>query len=348
MDQARHELHFLSGLFDAAGNEAALTEPLLAFNRLVRGCNASIAIIDPRRPSTSLYVPSHIPGEMVVAYLPQIGDDPWYAAASRLVGLVHVLGTQLVPQREYRRSRVYTDMNRRVGSEYSALSILRGSDLDVGLVANRSARQGDFDTSVLKRMRVWFPHVVRFARLHLALTHDDAVSPDRCIVEEDDNGIFFVSAAARTLLLDAAAGISCGADGLHITGDQDASFRSACRACLNGSAPAQSSFSVIGGGSTLTISVRPRREITPSLTRRWLARIELQRSSVAVKDGSAIARTYRLTAAERRLLLAVQSGVTLREYAQQVSRSIHTVQTQMKMLLQKTGSRRQLDLLRLS
>lgn len=60
-----------------------------------------------------------------------------------------------------------------------------------------------------------------------------------------------------------------------------------------------------------------------------------------------VARKFNLTPAEARLAAALASGAWLQNYAQTSGVSINTVKTQLRMLFQKTGTSRQVDLVRL-
>lgn len=64
-------------------------------------------------------------------------------------------------------------------------------------------------------------------------------------------------------------------------------------------------------------------------------------------SSSVVVRNYGLTKAEARLTLALVNGMTVTEYAEANGTSIHTVYSQVKCVLAKTGVRRQAELVRL-
>lgn len=59
------------------------------------------------------------------------------------------------------------------------------------------------------------------------------------------------------------------------------------------------------------------------------------------------ARHFKLSALEARLSLALADGLTINEYSERFFTSPHTTRTHLKSIFQKTGTRRQGDLLRL-
>jgi DNA-binding CsgD family transcriptional regulator len=59
------------------------------------------------------------------------------------------------------------------------------------------------------------------------------------------------------------------------------------------------------------------------------------------------AQQFQLTAAELRLCVAWANGLTLREYSEKFHVSLHTARSQLKSIFDKTGTHRQIQLLRL-
>lgn len=335
--EARAELAFVGGLMDAITDIDALSEPLVGFNTLMRGSNSSIAVLGGH--GTSLYMPSHIPLSVVAAYLPRIEEDPWYAAGARLRGEIHALGSTLVPQREYRKSRVYADLNRLVGTEYAILSGNLHVQPQILLISNRTARQRDFDGQDIARMRRLYPHVTRFARLR---SEHDALRrprPGVGIIDIPRTGRAEIDGAAADLLADIPDGWRDGR-GPAFTGRDAIEFAEAVRACHAGAYPAREHFDLGRGDARVDMQLRPgRRPGSPG----WVARLTLTRSPD--DKGGALAGVH-LTRAERGLLDALLAGATVAEHAALRKRSIHTVRFQLKALLAKTGCRRQVDLVR--
>jgi DNA-binding CsgD family transcriptional regulator len=100
-------------------------------------------------------------------------------------------------------------------------------------------------------------------------------------------------------------------------------------------------------GSGLLVSVAPLRAramgFGPSTPAAVLTFCDPQDSIV---DGRALADAYGLTPAECRLAAAIADGVTLAEYAERNCITIGTARTHLKHIFQKTGWRRQADLVR--
>lgn len=330
---ARAEAAFLGGLLDAVGDVSALAAPLARLNDVMRGSNTTISMLGDE----SIYVPSHIPSSVVAEYLPRIEEDPWFQAPVRRRGVTHALGTMLVPQREYRRSRVYSDLNRRVGTEYAVFSGQLDAWPQLIFVANRGPHQRDFGAQDLARMRRLYPAVVRFAHLHLLHMRAQRPQPGAGRVDLACDGRADADAVAAALL-DARPGLWIDGIGPALAHVDAAAFRQAVAACSRGELPRQARYTLGEGEARLGLQVGPVRRGDGA---GWIARIELVANPARERPSLAF-----LTPAERRLLAALVAGSTLREHAERGRRSMNTVRSQLKSLLAKTGCRRQVDLVR--
>lgn len=79
----------------------------------------------------------------------------------------------------------------------------------------------------------------------------------------------------------------------------------------------------------------------------YLAAIFIEADVTASSLDEALIQNYRLTRAESRLAVAVASGESLHQYLERNCVGIETVRTQMKQILSKTGTHRQLDFIKL-
>src|SRR5262249_37832765 len=72
----------------------------------------------------------------------------------------------------------------------------------------------------------------------------------------------------------------------------------------------------------------------------------MEREQGSLVDHEAVRRLYGLTDAEAAVVEGLVRGLTLRQIAAERRASIHTVRTQMKSVLSKTGAGRQAELVR--
>lgn len=340
MNTEVEENAFAAALLHAVGDEDALRAALRDVQSRLRASNASLSIVNKQRPGEGLYVATEIDQQLVDAYFPQMAEDPWYSRLSARVGEVHVLGTDLVPQRVMRRSRIYADFNRRVGLERLATSALLGGDTDVLLIANGSRRRGNFDREALRALGRLLPHATRFARLQQHAGTSAAAAREDCL-DVDARGVCYVGpAAARALAASGVARVHLRRLRLPAPGAD--AFARDVGLCLRGLTPV-GVLRIRALGGTLELDIAPARTAGDGASR-WLARVRVR---LEVAEAASLATAIGLTPAERRVLAALQLGQSARDLAERSHRSVNTVRSQIKSLLRKTGARRQVELLRM-
>lgn len=100
------------------------------------------------------------------------------------------------------------------------------------------------------------------------------------------------------------------------------------------------------GRKTLSLMIVPMHSSSASLKGAALLFLH-DPANVPTATPELIARLFSLTNAESELVVALCSGSSLEQAAQARQTSLHTVRTQLKSIFDKTGTRRQIDLLAL-
>lgn len=231
---------------------------------------------------------------------------------------------------------------------------LRGTDVTT-IVLGRPNRLGAFDDDEVARLAPWHRHIVRAERIwrSLGLTRS-AVAHLDTLLDQSSAALFFLDDQLQLVRHTAAAEPMLRRDhGLRIVGGrlraarlvEDASLQNALALALAAGTPAPVSVTgplpgeglvlsvarltgaaAIGGGRCLLVSARP----------------------LAPPDLAATLRhRFGLTGAEAGLALALHEGTTLRRLADQRGVSLNTVRSQLAAVFDKTGQRRQQDLIRL-
>ena len=338
---------FRGALFNAIGDRDALQSALSIVSRHVGAINASLIVDDRREGSESMYVAERPDAAVLAAYLPKLQDDPYYIAGTARPGVITATGAMLVPDRKYRRTRHYADFVRRVGHEHLAITCMSNLDYVVALVLYRPKGQDSFDAHTLALMRLLLPDVVKFARLQIQLAQVGMKEGDAKRMEITRAGLEHVGREVPHLLQDATS-LRLVAGTLRISGTTGRMFAHAVEQCLCGCPPSVGALYAQSGDHKLLLHVRPKLRLGPNLNRSWSAVVDIEVISITDAALSRLTVTDGITAAEARLLRALVDGSSVAEYAMATQRSIHTIRNQLKSLMQRTGARRQTDLVRMA
>lgn len=284
--------------------------------------------------------------------------NPWlpllHRAEPGAVGASH----ELVPDAEYLRSTYYNEMGRRIDQYYgqAGLMIRSSSTLAViGAVRNRAAGPcGAWETALLRAL---MPHLARALRMHQQFARLDAQAS--ALMESLDRlarGIVLLDGRGRVLRANQAAERMSGqSDGLCLSSRglraADAAESTALQRLILEAAQTASGNGLSSGG-TMTIS-------RPSLRRPWIAVISPHKGPLGeglaaimlidpeenhVPGAAIISKLAGFTAAETRLAQMLASGLRLEDAADELGITMNTARTHTRRILDKTGLRRQTDL----
>jgi DNA-binding CsgD family transcriptional regulator len=272
----------------------------------------------------------------------------------------------LVPRREFVETRFYREWAGPQGYIDNIFAIIDKSATSYGVIAvTRDEESGVVDDQARRRMCLLAPHVRRAVLIGNVIDLRQAeASMFAEMVGSLACAVFFVDANARILFANAAAQNLLG-DGKVVRNiesalaafdpEADKALRSVFAASADGDA------AVGTAGVAVLLSVSP--------TELWLAHVLPMTSGVrqqartsyaaaaavfvrkaspdAPSSMETVAKLYRLTASELRVLQSVMETGGVRTMANTLGLSEATVKTHLQRLFTKTGTRRQSDLIKL-
>jgi DNA-binding CsgD family transcriptional regulator len=298
--------------------------------------------------------------------------DPWddrlaQLRQSRPTGVCRI-GSSYLPFRDLRRSGYFemvTDEEMQVGPLVTLY--VEGDDSGSGLpptrlVVVRGPRDPDFTDETARLMSAIHAPLRAAVRNYWAFTRIRQLErapetayhalPQPVLVLRGDAGIEYANAAADALLV---RGNLLAAAGGHLV--RAGSYSSAklglfLSAASRGIAQQVAIFAsapIASAGAVLHLTRLPPET---AFEARWprasvLATVQLQPAIDTAAKLPALARRFGFTSAESDILKELSSGATPSDIAERRQVRVSTVRTQIRGLLEKSGSRRQADLVRL-
>lgn len=325
----------------------------------------ALAYFDHRRHQAGVHHSVNMSPQQIQEYQNYYGsvDNLWAAAANHPRRGELLTRDELVPFPEMRRSEFYNDYLVRHGlPQQFGYTILTGSDFNASLTFCRAERFGTATEAEAHLLNTLLPHLQRAFRMH---KHLDSVVAERDAAREALNRI---PQAVIVLTLDGRPAITnrraedllAEKDGLILTAGGITAADKLGRQCLNNALLAVQQPTQKGFFKTLLIS-RPsgkrsyeivvmRNDVAPPLLGIPTPHIvifvhdpDLRR----VPSEQMLRDLFKLTPQEARLASQLMQGYSLEEAAEEQSVSYNTVKSHLMHLFQKTGVRRQSELLRL-
>lgn len=233
---------------------------------------------------------------------------------------------------------------------------LRGSDVTT-ITLGRPDHHGVFEDDDIARLRPIHRHLVRAERLWRSLgLRQAALDQFDTLLATSSHALFFLDdqlavlrrTAAADALLTRGGALRVVSGRLHAHGMAiDAAVQHALASALRGGAP--SPVAIVGrrpeDGVMLSVARLGERAMAGVSGARCL--LVSARPLVAPDPAAAVRERWGLTTAEAELALALRAGETLRTVAARREVSINTIRNQLGAIFDKTGSRRQQDLVRL-
>jgi DNA-binding CsgD family transcriptional regulator len=284
--------------------------------------------------------------------------NPWlpllHRAEPGAVGASH----ELVPDAEYLRSPYYNDMGRRIDQYYGQAGLMIRSSSTLGVIgAVRNKAAGPCGAWEIGLLQALMPHLARALRMHQQFAKLDAqASALMDSLDQLARGIVLLDGCGRLLRANQAAERMAGqADGLYLSSSglraADTAESTALQRLILVAAQTAKGSGLSSGG-TMTIS-------RPSLRRPWIAVISPHKGPLGeglaavmlidpeehlVPCAAIVSKFVGFTAAETRLAQLLASGVRLETAAEQLGITMNTARTHTRRMLDKTGLRRQTDL----
>ena len=357
----------IAEIYDTALDVTSWQEVLAKLCTFVPGCASNLFSQDARCSIAEIHFSWGDDPKYVQLYLEKyIKMNPFFpAAAFDEVGRVAVQ-SDIVPFDEFHESRFYHEWAKPQGYVDCLYCVLEKSQFGSAMITVRRNQAGGLvDDEARRRMNLLVPHIRRAVLISRALEHSKAQSGDLhellghisagIFLLTDRAGIAYANEAGEKLILQNDAIASRAGKLTALDPSTDAVLSSTLSELQQGSASPG-----VGGIAIPIIGKSGQRYVAHVLpmTSGLRRRMAMQYSAVAAvfirKAGltwaspvETVAKLYKLTASEVRVLLAVAEQGGYSEIASALGLSEDTVKTHLRHIYQKTGTRRQPDLVRL-
>jgi DNA-binding CsgD family transcriptional regulator/PAS domain-containing protein len=300
--------------------------------------------------------------------------DPWLNRAAErglLVTGVIGLGSALVPPNEYEKTEFHNDFGKSFGVWRGGVSAVILADSRLSALLNASQRPGGrtFDQDDVLLLRRLLPHLQRAFQLYERLSEvTQAKSAVEDVIDRMPFGVVLLDGTGRVTFVNRAAKrVFDARDGLTLR-NREVSAASTKQttelhqAIAEALAAGRGQGVLTTGGGVLAVD-RPSLKrpfqvlITPVHSRAPAVAFSGPKPIAAlfVSDvenetgtpGQMLRTFYGLTPAESRLASELLQHRTVEEAAETLDISLNTARSQLKRLFEKTGTRRQSELLRL-
>jgi DNA-binding CsgD family transcriptional regulator len=341
----------------------------------------SIAAVS-RSKQSALLVRSAVSGAVEVCGSSGTAPENWarFAAvmsAGRAPSFMHVLpatdavrSSGILEDREFERSAFYNEAVRPTGGFYAVVaSLLRTHEQGVFLIVGRDLGREDYGHEDVAAVKTLLPHLATAFRIsHRLRAADFRAAGAVAALDRLDNGVVLLDAAtkiafanrAAEILLDGNNGLRVNADGLSaVDANADNKLRLLIAACVwDGSANGgPGRFVDVPRGADrapLRILVVPCGERTAQEVSDWLRHArpaamllitDPERDRLARKEE--LRRRFGLTSAEAEVAFEIVRGDGREAAAARLGISVTTASTHLTHIFEKTGTRRQAQLVRL-
>ena len=284
--------------------------------------------------------------------------NPWVPTLWRsqpgLVGASH----EYISDADYAKSPYYQEFGRKIDQFYGQAGLIFKSESSLGLIGGvRSRPAGRCDERDKQLLTVLMPHLARALRMHMQFAQLNAQAD--CLLDFLDRltrGVILFDEWGRTLRVNRAAErIIAQQDGLYLS---TRGLRTSDRALtielqrLIYEAAQTAGGAGFSSGGTLAV-------VRPSLKRPWIVVVSPYKSTSGDKLAAALlidpdehpvaatevlAKTFGFTRAEARLSQLLASGNRVEDAAEQLGITVNTARTHVRRMLDKTGLRRQTEL----
>jgi DNA-binding CsgD family transcriptional regulator len=355
-------------IYDTTTSADALPELLGALQQLFRARACGVAVFNFQRRKGALHSSSGYLPEFVDSYFNHYSHhDPWLRNEQpyRVPGTVH-LSQELVPDAKLRESRFYQEWLKPQGLFYRLSAVLLREGANLCYFATlRGPEDPLFGFDEIRLCRTLAPHLrsavhMRRQLAMLEVERNAAVEvldrlPTAVVLCDPSGAPVIVNGAAREIL--------ASSDGLVVRGGKLAARRQLETAALEnlivGAASAARgqgessggtlSVSRASGSRPLSVLVSPMRapSAVPGHRRIAAALFISDPESVILTNEERLLQLYGLTPAESRLAAKIAQGRSLEEAATMLNIKTQTARSYIKRILCKTGTKRQVELVRL-
>ncbi|WP_195763656.1 helix-turn-helix transcriptional regulator [Duganella guangzhouensis] len=294
-------------------------------------------------------------------------EDIWAAAARRRGWMkrdVVLIGSELVPSDQLRRSRYYNEFARHYGMEGMLGSVLFDGSEGQGIPFTnlcwyRPPGHGDFELRhkrQLAQLLIHFQQALKIQHqlksLHTRWQLGGPAGRTLSILLNADGRILHANALAEQALASGSGLLHCVNQRLRSLGRRSSpAVDDALAACRVSQRPLQMLVQIAQRDMLLSAVLLPLPVEQACYAgwqddRHFLLMLELPRDN-SEEMIARVAEMFGLSGAEQRLATALADGQTLEQIAEVRCVSHNTVRTQVRSLLAKTGYSRQIDLVRM-
>lgn len=357
----------VAAVYDAALDPGAWPLMLGRLSSAMNACGASLIVQHTNSRLTRWAVPTGVYVPMFQAYNAHWAalNPMWSPTFAAPPGAV-LIDCALVDRDAFRGSEFFNDFVAPLGILSSMAAKLRHDrELCAVVAVARSPRQGEFGPRDAALLGALVPHLQRAVQIHQRLSSLTVERADLAeVMNRLDQGMVLVDACGRVLfanrealaILGAADGLRIGPEGLHAERPEQT------RALIRLIAQAAKPDGCGGLGGTIILSRRshPRpltvlvAPVRAEVTLAWLAAGPIPAAVILITDPGRtpdlniddVRQLYGLTRTEASIAVAVLHGAELREIAESRGVSVTTARTHLQRIFDKTGTRRQADLVR--
>lgn len=364
-------LRLISRVYEAALDSALWPRVLVELTDAVGGSQAMMGIHDVSNRSTAVIAP-RMSAEDLASYRDHWARDDilWHRTNSARVGRI-LEAERFAPREEFVRTPIYNEWHRPLGIGVAGLGVNLFVEDGVPAVCGikRPAHRDAFSREETAVFAAVAPHLVRAAEIQRRLQElEQARAAARAVAEEERSRIVVVDASGRVLEMDAAARRFLGSeDGLFVENGRLQARDAATSAILERLVKrcGRRNLAARGGGGSVAVPRGRNRaplhlDVAPisGSDRRggveWL-RLDGPSAIIAISDPEGapavskqrlIAR-FALTPAEADLAIEIARGDGRQAAARRLGISVGTVRSHLMRVFEKTGVRRQAELVRI-
>jgi DNA-binding CsgD family transcriptional regulator/PAS domain-containing protein len=367
MPEAEQLSALIADIYDTAFNADSWPRVLEKICAFIPGCASNVFSQDTMCNIAQIHYSWGDNADYVQLYFEKyIKMNPFFPAIA--FGEVGHIGLQsdIVPFEEFHETRFYREWAQPQGYVDCVFCLLDKSESGGAMITvRRDAQNGLVDDEACRRMSLIMPHVRRAVLISRALEHAQAASAELTnLLDRMSAGILLIGAGGRIAYTNQAGDFLLAQnDVLSRKGDMLIVPDPSASLALSGAfAAAQSGdASTDMDGVALPLQGKAGEQylahvlpLTSGLRRRVgdtyaaVAAVFVRKASIGwASPAESVAKLYKLTPSELRVLLAVVEDGGIPQVAESLGISEETAKTHLRHIFEKTGQRRQADLVKL-
>jgi DNA-binding CsgD family transcriptional regulator/PAS domain-containing protein len=353
-------LELVGLVYDAAANPDTWPRFLERLAETIDGDGTVLFALEPEMPLRSIAALTRFDPVLIDRYVREFPENIWVQRADSRFKDHEVRYSQgLTTTAELQRDRYYADFlgPARVAHSYS-LKIDYGASLPAYLASTRSPRKPGFEETEGKVLLTLEPHIRRALELHRRVGGNLAFNR---MLDALPTGIVFADQNGRLLwwnrraeeIFEAKDGLWAGPTGFRTARRNE---EEKLRALIRQASMVETKAMPSAGAMAISrpslcrsyaVLVSPLRQAQSPVSKAVVA-VLITDPERGVPDGAAarLAQQFGLTPAEANVAAALLDGASVETVADSLSVGIATARTHVRKILEKTGTKRQSELVR--